>query len=1178
MRRLKKLLKENILIMDGAMGTMVQSYNLKESDFRGKRFSNNSIDLIGNNDILSLTRPDIVKEIHHLYIKSGANIIETNTFSSNFISQSDYKMENFVYEMNLESAKIAKSVVNDFDNDFTFVAGALGPTNRTASLSPDISKPSFRNISFDDLKNAYYEQATGLIDGGIDVFLVETVFDTLNCKAALYAINELLEERNIDVPIMVSGTITDASGRTLSGQTVEAFWYSIRHLDLIAVGLNCALGAKEIRPWLSELSTIADTFISVYPNAGFPNEYGRYDESPKELAKWIEEFALDGLVNIVGGCCGTTPEHIRAICDIIKGIKPRKIPNISPLTRLSGLEAVVLRPENNFVNIGERTNITGSLKFRNYIKEKKYEEALSIAREQVNNGAQIIDINMDEGLLDSETEMIEFLRSIASEPDISKVPIMIDSSKWSIIESGLKNLQGKGIVNSISLKEGKSLFIEQARSIKKYGAAVIVMAFDEKGQAETYKRKVQICTRAFNILTKEVGFPPEDIIFDPNIFAIATGIDKHNEFARDFIRATKTLKKKFPLVHISGGVSNLSFSFRGNEIIRESMHSIFLYHAVKAGMDMGIVNAGQLAVYDDIDLNLKECIENVIFNRHKKSTDILVDIAQKYLGKKQLRIKNKDWRNLGLNDRIKYGLVEGILEFIIDDTKEALNHFDDPIEIIEGPLMDGMNKVGDLFSKGKMFLPQVVKSARVMKKSVAHLIPIIEKDKNKKGLSNASNGKIILATVKGDVHDIGKNIVGVVLGCNGYDIIDLGIMVSLNKIIDFSIKEKADIVGLSGLITPSLDEMVKVAKEMERLKLDIPLLIGGATTSKTHTAVMIDPKYSGPIIHVNDASKAVGVVNKLLNPDSKKILVKYVKEEFQTIRNRRESKPEKESINIDQARDRKFKIDWKNYDIKVPILKKIKIFQDYNLNELVDYIDWTPFFHAWELRGKYPQILSNKKYGSEAKILFNDCQKLLKEIVNSKKISAKAVFGIFPAYAKNETVFLENAEFCFPRQLTNKGKNKYNYCLADFIAPNDDYIGMFAITTGHGLESYVKKFNEKNDDYNSIMAKVIVDRLVEAFSEKLHEQVRKEFWGYSSYESLHIQELIKEKYIGIRPAPGYPACPSHNYKDIIWNLLSVEKNTGIQLTETKSMYPAASVCGFYFSHPDAKYFSTLGNK
>ena len=1178
MRELKKLLKENILIMDGAMGTMVQSYNLKESDFQGKRFSDHSIDLIGNNDILSLTRPDIIKEVHTLYIKAGANIIETNTFSSNSISQSDYKMENFVYEMNLESAKIAKSVVNDFGNEFTFVAGAVGPTNRTASLSPDISKPSFRNISFDDLKNAYYEQATGLIDGGIDIFLVETVFDTLNCKAALYAINELLKERNTDIPIMVSGTITDASGRTLSGQTVEAFWYSIRHVDLIAVGLNCALGAKEIRPWLSELSTIADTFISVYPNAGLPNEYGGYDESPKELAKFIEEFALDGLVNIVGGCCGTTPEHIRAICDVIKGIKPRKIPAISPLTRLSGLEAVVLRPENNFVNIGERTNITGSLKFKRYIKEKKYEQALSIARDQVNNGAQIIDINMDEGLLDSETEMIEFLRSIASEPDISRVPIMIDSSKWSVIESGLKNLQGKGIVNSISLKEGEDLFVEQATSILKYGAAVIVMAFDEKGQAETYKRKVQICTRAFNILTKQVGFAPEDIIFDPNIFAIATGIDKHNEFARDFIRATETLKKNFPLVHISGGVSNLSFSFRGNDIVRESMHSVFLYHAIKAGMDMGIVNAGQLAVYDDIEHNLKECIENVIFNPQKKSTDILVDIAQKHLGKKQLRVKNNDWRNLKLNDRIKYGLVEGVLEFIVDDTKEALHYFDDPIEIIEGPLMDGMNKVGDLFSKGKMFLPQVVKSARVMKKAVAHLTPIIEQNKNKKGLSKSSNGKIILATVKGDVHDIGKNIVGVVLGCNGYDIIDLGIMVPLNKIIDFSINEKADIVGLSGLITPSLDEMVKVAKEMERLNLDIPLLIGGATTSKTHTAVMIDPKYSGPIIHVNDASKAVGVVNKLLNPDSKKILVKHIKEELQIIRKQRENNSKKESINIDQARDRKFKIDWKNYDIKVPILKNIKVYQDYNLNELIDYIDWTPFFHAWELRGKYPQILSNEKYGLEAKILFNDCQKLLKEIVNSKKISAKAVFGIFPAYAKNETIFLENAEFCFPRQLTNKGENKYNYCLADFIAPNDDYIGMFAVTTGHGLESYVRKFNEKNDDYNSIMAKVIADRLVEAFSEKLHEQVRKEFWGYSAHESLNIRELIKEKYIGIRPAPGYPSCPDHNYKDIIWDLLSVEKNTGIQLTETKSMYPAASVCGFYFSHPDSKYFSTLANK
>ena len=1177
MNDLKKILKEKILIMDGAMGTMIQSLNLKESDFRGQRFINHPLDQFGNNDILNLTKPEIIKEIHQSYIEAGANIIGTNTFSSNSISQSDYRMEDHIYEINFSAANIAKSAVSKYRDSKVFVAGSIGPTNRTASLSPDINKPDYRNISFDELKDAYYEQALGLSDGGVDIFLIETVFDTINCKSAINAVRELNEKRKLKIPLIISGTITDNSGRTLSGQTVEAFWYSIRHSNSLAVGLNCALGAKEIRPWLSELSSVADTFVSVYPNAGLPNEYGGYDQTPDEISKIIEEFAEDGLVNIVGGCCGTTPEHIRQIYERVKNIKPRKVPGIKPLTKLSGLEPFVVRPENNFVNIGERTNITGSLKFKKFIEEKKYDQALSIARQQVINGAQIIDINMDEGMLQSENEMINFLRLIASEPDISKVPIMIDSSKWSVIESGLKNIQGKGIVNSISLKEGQEKFIKYAKIIKNYGAAVIVMAFDENGQADNYKNKVDICTRAYKILTEMVNFAPEDIIFDPNIFAIATGIDDHLEYANDFIKATKTLKEKFPLTHISGGVSNLSFSFRGNEVVRESMHSVFLYHSIKAGMDMGIVNAGQLAVYDDINQKLKKTIENVIFNLRNDSTDVLVEIAKEYLGIKKNKTDNQEWRDYELNERIKYGLVEGILEYIIDDTIEALRYFDDPIEIIEGPLMDGMNKVGDLFSEGKMFLPQVVKSARVMKKSVAYLVPLIEKNKSKKGLAKDLNKKIVLATVKGDVHDIGKNIVGVVLGCNGYEIIDLGIMVPLNKIIDTALDKNAEIIGLSGLITPSLDEMVKIATEMERLGLKIPLLIGGATTSKTHTAVMIDPKYSGSIVHVNDASKAVSVASKLISPKSRQHFSMEVKKEFEKIRNDRLKKSKKIILNIEEARNRKFITNWEKHKIKSPSNNRVKVIKQYDLQKLIDYIDWSPFFHAWEMKGKFPEILSNKKYGEQAKVIFSDCQKFLKKIILEKKISANGVYAIFPAYAKNEIVFVENEELHFPRQLIDKGRERYNYCLADFIAPKNDYLGMFAITTGVGLESYIKKFDDINDDYNSIMAKIITDRLVEAFSEKLHEKIRTKVWGYSLDENFNNDELIKEKYIGIRPAPGYPSCPDHSYKDIIWKLLEVEKNTGIELTETKSMYPAASVCGFYFSHPKAKYFSTKGN-
>ena len=1173
MKKIKEIFNDRILILDGAMGTMVQSYNLTETDFRGDCFKDHPKDLKGNNDLLCLTRPDIVGEIHKAYFDAGADIVETNTFNANAISQLDYAMEELAYEINLEAAKIAKSVAKGFTDKPRFVAGALGPTNRTASMSPDVNDPGFRNITFDELKIAYYDQAKGLLDGGVDLFLIETVFDTLNCKAALFAVRTLMEERGVDIPLLVSGTITDASGRTLSGQTVEAFWHSTRHADLTAIGLNCALGAEQIRPWLDELSTAADIYSFVYPNAGLPNEFGEYDESPESMASIIKEFAESGLVNLVGGCCGTTPPHIKAIADAVAGVQPRKIPDIQPLTKLSGLEPVTIRPDSNFVNIGERTNVTGSAKFRRLIKEDNYEKALSVARQQIENGAQIIDVNMDEGLLDSEQAMETFLRLIASEPDIAKVPVMVDSSKWTVLEEGLKNLQGKGIVNSISMKEGEAEFIRQAKIVKKYGAAVIVMAFDEKGQADSYDRKVEICTRAYNILTNGVGFPPEDIIFDPNIFAVATGIEEHNEYGKDFIEATKTIKETLPGVHISGGVSNLSFSFRGNNGVREAMHSSFLYHAIQAGMDMGIVNAGQLIVYDEIAPDLKERVEDVLFNRHKEATERLVEIADEYRGVKKSQKKDLSWRENSVEDRLSHALVDGIVDFIVEDTEEARQKYDRPIHVIEGPLMDGMNVVGDLFGAGKMFLPQVVKSARVMKKAVAHLVPFIDKEKDELGLTGKSNGKIVIATVKGDVHDIGKNIVGVVLGCNGYDIIDLGVMVPADKILSTAKSEGADIIGLSGLITPSLDEMVHVASEMERLKFDIPLLIGGATTSRKHTAVKIEENYTGPTVHVIDASRAVGVVSKLFNEDEKADFVDGIRKDFEQIRVTRAQKTATKTLSLDDARKRKFVVDWDSSQTLKPKLQGIKVFEDYLLDELVDYIDWSPFFHAWELKGVYPKILSNKKYGEEAQKLIDDGQGLLQRIVGEKLLTAKAVIGIYPAHAENETVFSEGVEFNFSRQRVDKGRNQPNYSLADFIAPKNDFLGMFAVTTGHGLEAIVKEFEDQNDDYNAIMAKVLADRLVEALAERMHERVRKEFWGYASDEQMSNKELIREKYKGIRPAPGYPSCPSHKEKDKIWSLLEVAKNTSITLTETRAMYPAASVCGWYFSHPESRYFS-----
>ena len=1173
LKTIQEIAKEQILLIDGAMGTMLQAYQLEEADFRGDRFKDHPSDLKGNNDLLSLSCPDVVEAIHTAYLEAGADLIETNTFNANAISQSDYGTEDLVYEINLKSAKIARKSADKFSHDPRFVCGALGPTNRTASLSPDVNDPGFRNVSFDELAAAYGEQARGLLDGGVDILLVETVFDTLNCKAALFAIQSLLEERGEEVPIIVSGTITDASGRTLSGQTVEAFWHSIRHVDLFCVGLNCALGAEQIRPFLDALSTVADTLISVYPNAGLPNEFGEYDQSPEAMAKIIKEFSDSGLVNLVGGCCGTTPDHIKAIANAVEDIQPRIIPDIAPLTKLSGLEPVTIRPESNFINVGERTNVTGSSRFRRFIKEDNYEEALSVARQQIENGAQVIDVNMDEGLLDSEAAMGTFLRLIAAEPDIAKVPVMVDSSKWSVLETGLKNLQGKGIVNSISMKEGEDEFKRQAGVIKKYGAAVIVMAFDESGQADSYERKIEICSRAYDILTEEVGFPPEDIIFDPNIFAVATGIEEHNEYANAYIEATKTLKEALPGIHISGGVSNISFSFRGNNGVREAMHSAFLYHAIQAGMDMGIVNAGQLTVYDDIDPELKTRVEDVLFNRREDATERLVEIAEEYRGVKRSEEKDLSWRDQTVEQRICHALVEGIMDFVVEDTEEARKKYDRAIEVIEGPLMDGMNVVGDLFGAGKMFLPQVVKSARVMKKAVAHLVPFIEKEKDELGLTKKSNGKIIMATVKGDVHDIGKNIVGVVLGCNGYDVIDLGVMVPSDKILSSARDEGADIIGLSGLITPSLDEMVHVAKEMERLEFDVPVLIGGATTSKTHTAVKIEENYSGPTVHVIDASRAVGVVSKLMNDNERDAFVSERRQEYDGIRVQRGDSKRVRQLSIEEARKRKFSTDWEGYQVPSPKLQGMKLFEDYPLDELVDYIDWSPFFHAWEMKGKYPAILKNSKYGKEARKLFQDGQNMLDRIVSQKLIGAKVVIGFFPATAEDETITVDGTEFHFPRQRVDKGSNETNYSLADFISSNGDWLGLFALTTGHGVEESARKFESENDDYSAIMIKVLADRLVEALAERMHERVRKEFWGYDENEKLANEELIKEEYRGIRPAPGYSACPDHTEKDKIWKLLDVEANAGISLTETRAMYPAASVCGWYFSHPESRYFS-----
>jgi len=1180
MTEIKNILKERILTLDGAMGSLLQTHNLIENDYRGEILSDHHHDLKGNHDILSLTRPDIIKKIHSLYLDAGADIIETNTFSANAISQSDYGLEELVYELNLNSAKIAKEVTKSFTDRNPekprYVVGILGPTNRTCSMSPKVSDPGFRNVSFDDLVNTYSDQCRGLLDGGVDLIMVETIFDTLNCKAALYAIQKTFEDRGESVPIMVSVTITDASGRTLSGQTIEAFWYSIRHVELLSVGINCALGAVEMRPFLADLSAIAEVPISVHPNAGLPNELGEYDQSPEFMAEIIGEFVESGLVNIVGGCCGTTPEHIKAISQIVNQSSPRSIPKIKPITKLSGLEPLNIDENSLFVNIGERTNVSGSRKFARLIRDGKYEDALSVALHQVDGGAQMIDVNMDEGLLESEECMEIFLRMIASDPAISRVPIVIDSSRWEVIETGLKNIQGKGVVNSISLKDGEEAFIEKGKKIQRYGAAVIIMAFDEDGQADTFERKIEICSKSYEILTEKVKFRPEDIIFDPNIFAVATGLEEHNDYAHAYIRACKKLKELFPLSLISGGLSNLSFSFRGNDSIREAMHSVFLYHAIKAGMTMGIVNPGQLSIYDDIPVDLRMIIEDVIFNRDSESGERLLDSAKEFHLEKTDEHEISAWRELPIGERLTHALVEGIATHIEADTEEARLELMDPVKVIEGPLMDGMNRVGDLFGSGKMFLPQVVKSARVMKKAVTYLTPFLEESKS----AGSKKGKILMATVKGDVHDIGKNIVGVVLGCNNYDIIDLGVMVSAQEILKTAAEENVDIIGLSGLITPSLDEMVYVASEMERTGVELPLLIGGATTSKVHTALKIAPQYSHGSIYVTDASKSVDVVRKLLS-DFQNEFINEVNQDYKSIRIKRQSPSKIQYLPITESRMSKYKVDWNTYNPPEPNNKDEIFLDNYPLEELVPYIDWTPFFTTWELKGTYPSILKDEKYGKESKKLFADAKILLDEIVRNKLLTARAIMHIFPASAKEDDIELYDsdnepiAQFHFLRQQVKKAD--YQFCLADYVAPKksgkQDWLGTFAITTGIGLDNIVDGFEANDDDYNAIMAKALADRLAEAFAEKLHELTRTQYWGHAPNENLTLEYLLKEKYDGIRPAPGYPACPDHSEKEMLFNILDPDRKTGINLTSNFAMDPPASVCGWYFSHPESKYFS-----
>jgi 5-methyltetrahydrofolate--homocysteine methyltransferase len=1183
---LHESLKRRIIILDGAMGTMIQGYSLQEKDFRGSLFKDHPCDVQGFNDLLCLTQPEIIREIHLAYADAGADIFETNTFNATSIAAADYQMEHLVYDINFSAAKIAREVAEEKqkqDGKVRWVAGAIGPTNRTASISPDVNRPEFRNVQFQELVEAYKESACGLLDGGADILLVETIFDTLNAKAALFAIEKVFQHRKQRFPIMISGTITDASGRTLSGQTTEAFWHSVRHAKPLAIGLNCALGADELRQYVLDLSRCSDTLVSAYPNAGLPNEMGEYDETPELLAEHIREWASSGLVNIVGGCCGTKPEHIQAIANAVHGFLPRKPVKSSIWMNLSGLEPLQIGEGlgRNFVNVGERTNVTGSARFRKLIQAEDFDTALHVARQQVENGAQIIDVNMDEGMLDSEACMVHFLNLIASEPDISRVPVMIDSSKWSVIEAGLRCLQGKGIVNSISLKEGEDEFLRQALLVKNYGAAVIVMAFDESGQADTFARKIEICQRAFNLLTEKLFFPPEDIIFDPNIFAIATGIKEHNNFGVDFINATRWIKENLPLCKVSGGVSNISFSFRGNNGIREAIHSVFLYHAIQAGMDMGIVNAGQLTVYEDIPKDLRECVEDIVLNRREDATERLLAIADTVQGKSKKTGPDLSWREADVGDRLAHSLVHGIDRFIVEDTEEARQQVEKTLHVIEGPLMRGMNVVGDLFGAGKMFLPQVVKSARVMKKAVAYLSPYIEAEKSEMG-DTSSAGKILLATVKGDVHDIGKNIVGVVLQCNNYEVIDMGVMVPMQKIFRKAEEEQVDIIGLSGLITPSLDEMVSIAQEMDRQGLQCPLLIGGATTSKVHTAVKIAPKYKNGVVYVTDASRAVGVVRELLG-ERKESYLQQIKKEYFDVRERRKGQKRiAKKRTIVDSRKHRFQIDFSIEQAVQPKHTGEWTFEDYDLRTLFETIDWTPFFRTWELHGKHPNILDDEIVGQQARELFDDAQKMLEQIVNERILQGKARFGIYPANSSGDDIIVFADEsrtevltvFETLRQQNHKPAGKSNFALADFLAPVgiDDWIGGFCVSTGFGVSERSNQFLSQHDDYRSILLKALADRLAESFAEHLHKRIRTEFWGYASGEKLDNRSLIEEQYQGIRPAPGYPACPDHSQKEKLFDLLQVQSNIGVQLTESMAMFPAASVSGWYFAHPQSKYF------
>lgn len=1263
---IKEVLKNRILVLDGAMGSLIQEYKLSDADYRGEKFKDFPHEVKGNNDMLSITRPDVIKEIHAKYFEAGADIAETNTFSGTSIAMADYHMENYVYELNYESARIAREVADEFTaknpDKPRYVTGSIGPTNRTLSLSPDVNDPGFRAVTFDELVDAYYEQIQGLMDGGADLLLVETIFDTLNAKAALFAIdlyqtdrnngmirplvsnsipkqiskfdacNSMvdghftnIENRNTNIPIMVSGTITDASGRTLSGQTTEAFLTSVSHLDLLSVGLNCALGADLMRPYVQILAKESPFLVSAHPNAGLPNEMGEYDQTPSEMAVIVEEFLQSGFMNIIGGCCGTTPAHIAEIAKVAAKYPPRIIPTFEPIQKLSGLEPLNITQESRYVNIGERCNVTGSKKFARLIRENDYEAAIAVAREQVDGGAQIIDVNLDEGMIDGVEAMKTFLNLLMAEPDIAKLPIMIDSSKWEVIEAGLKCVQGKSIVNSISLKEGEAKFIESAEKVKRYGASTVVMAFDEQGQADSFERRKEICQRAYDILVNKVNFPPQDIIFDPNILTVATGMEEHNNYAVDFINATRWIKENLPYAKVSGGVSNISFSFRGNEPVREAMHTVFLYHAIKAGMDMGIVNAAQLGVYSDIPADMLEMCEDVLLNRREDATDRMIKFAETVKSKgKEVVIDNK-WRDQPVGKRLEHALIKGLTEFIDEDVEEARQLVEKPLHVIEGPLMDGMNVVGDLFGEGKMFLPQVVKSARVMKKAVAYLLPFIEEEKIRNHVegeaeTSSSAGKILMATVKGDVHDIGKNIVGVVLGCNNYEIIDMGVMVQTEKILAAAREHNVDIIGLSGLITPSLDEMVGVAKEMERQGFTIPLLIGGATTSRIHTAVKIDPHYSGPVIHVLDASKSVPVAGRLMqNEQTSKEIYDEIKAQYAQLRIDHASRQkDKNYVPIEKARLNTPKIDWDNFKATKPQFLGNKYFMDYDLAEIAKYIDWTPFFSTWQLSGKYPKIFENEVVGVEAKKLFDDAQALLKEIIDNKLLTARAVVGFYPANTVGDDIILHDFEeitreipcekhgvhqhtsynvlsntvvsedgdlmtktdtqtvLHHLRQQGQKAANLPNYCLSDFIAPEttgkDDYIGAFAVTTGIGIEPLVEKYEKDHDDYNSIMVKAIADRLAEAFAELMHERTRREFWGYATDENNTPEELISEKYVGIRPAPGYPACPDHTEKKALFDLLQAEEKIGIQLTESFAMYPASSVSGFYFSNPESKYF------